>query len=228
MLNRAHLIRRALFLAMLSCVAFGAPRADELSKAPSGEARLTSGRVVHYTIHFDRNSLRDSLRIGDGLIALTSSGTLLRFELPDVRLVREHIDTVDVTCLDLGQDSTPLAGLADGRVCRIDPVTLDLKGIARLPAPPQWIGWGKASENRPAGLIVVTRPTRPMHRGSQLWSVAHLEVNDLANGKTCTLDSGGVNIRFELRTDDPDLHLGGHLSSSFALSKGGLLNKSCV
>jgi ABC-type multidrug transport system ATPase subunit len=56
-------------------------RADEPPKPTTGEVRIGSGRVVEYTIHFDRNSLRDSLRLGDGLIALTSSGTLLRFEL---------------------------------------------------------------------------------------------------------------------------------------------------
>ena len=39
--------------------------------------RLASGRVVDYAIHFDRNSLDDSVRVGGGLIALTSSGAHL-------------------------------------------------------------------------------------------------------------------------------------------------------
>ena len=97
MIHPAYLIGPALLPALLSCAALAPLRAEEPPRPPSGEARLASGRVVHYTIHFDRNSLQDSLRIGDGLIALTSAGTLLRFELPDVRLVRECISTVDVT-----------------------------------------------------------------------------------------------------------------------------------
>src|SRR5437868_513441 len=86
-------------------------RGDEPPRPPTGEVRLGSGRVVEYTIHFDRNSLRDSLRVGDGLIALTSSGTLLRFERPAVRLVRERIDTEEVTCLGRGEGAAVLAGL---------------------------------------------------------------------------------------------------------------------
>ena len=133
--------------------------ADEPPRPPTGEVRLGSGRVVDYTIHFDRNSLRDSLRLGDGLIALTSSGTLLRFELPAVRLVRERIGTEEVTCLGRGEGEVVLAGLSDGRVCRVDPATLDLTDMAKLPAAPRWIGWGQAASDRPAGLVVVTRRT---------------------------------------------------------------------
>ncbi len=64
--------------------------ADEPPAPPTGEVRFENGRVVHYTIHFDRNSLRGSLRVGDNLVAVTSSETLLRFELPAVRLARAH------------------------------------------------------------------------------------------------------------------------------------------
>src|SRR5438552_466736 len=90
---------RPVLLAVLCGVSLTAVLwADEPPRPPTGEVRLDSGRVVDYTIHFDRNSLRDSLRLGDGLIALTSSGTLLRFDLPAVLLVRERIDTEEVTC----------------------------------------------------------------------------------------------------------------------------------
>jgi hypothetical protein len=46
-------------------------RADEPPRPPAGEVQLGDGRVIAYTIHFDRNSLRDSLHLSDGLIALT-------------------------------------------------------------------------------------------------------------------------------------------------------------
>jgi hypothetical protein len=133
---------------------------EESPRPPSGEVRLASGRVVNYTIHFDRNSLRDSLRDGDGLIALTSSGVLLRFELPAVRLVRERIDNDEVTCIGRGENGAVLAGLSDGRVCRVDPATLGLIDVAKLPTAPQWVGWCHAAGNRPAGLVVATRQTR--------------------------------------------------------------------
>ncbi|HZW33075.1 MAG TPA: hypothetical protein VFF52_20330 [Isosphaeraceae bacterium] len=172
-------------------------RADELPRPPTGEVRLEGGRVVTYTIHFDRNSLRDSLPLGDGLIALTSSGTLLRFELPAVRLVREPIGVVDVTCLGRGDGETVLAGLSDGRVCRVDPATLDLADVVKLPAAPQWVGWCKAQENRPAGLVVVTRPTKPVERNGRHWDLPYSVVHDLATGKTFALEEAATTIRLD-------------------------------
>ena len=164
------------------------------SEPPTGEARLASGRAVHYTIHFDRNSLRDSPRIGDGLIALLSSGTLLRFDLPGIHLVRERIGAVDVTCLGLGNNDTPLAGLADGRVCHVDPATLELADVAKFAAPPQWIGWCKATGEHQAGLVVVTRPTKPLDRDGRHWDVPYSMVNDLATGKTFAVEYAASTI----------------------------------
>jgi hypothetical protein len=179
-------LRRVLPAVLCGAALTGVLRADEPPRPPAGEVQLGAGRVVAYTIHFDRNSLRDSLHLGDGLIALTSSGTLLRFELPAVRLVRERIGVVDVTCLGRGEGDAVLAGLADGRVCRVDPATLDLADVVKLPAAPQWVGWGKARGNRPAGLVVVTRPTKPVERDGRHWDVPYSVVHDLATGKTFT------------------------------------------
>jgi hypothetical protein len=159
-------------------------RADEPPSPPTGEVRLGGSRVATYSIHFDRNSLRDSLHLGDGLIALTSSGNLLRFELPAVRLVREQIGVLEVTCLGRGEGGAVLAGLSDGRACRVDPSTLDLADEVKLPAAPQWIGWGTARGARPAGLVVVTRRTKPVDRDGRHWDVPYSVVHDLATGKT--------------------------------------------
>ncbi|MFO0951200.1 MAG: hypothetical protein U0835_08620 [Isosphaeraceae bacterium] len=144
------------------------------------------GRVADYTIHFDRNSLRESVRLGDGLIALTSSGTLLRFDLPDVRLVRERIGTEEVTCLGRGEKGAVLAGCSDGRVCRVDPKTLELTELVKLPAPPSWLGWSEAVGRHPAGLVVVTRPTKTVEQDGHRWDVPYSVVHDLAGGKTYT------------------------------------------
>ena len=162
-------------------------RADEPPPPASGEVRLASGRVVDFTIHFDRNSLRDSLRVGDCLIALTSSGALLRFELPAVRLVRERVDE-EVTCIGLGEGGTVLAGLGDGRVCRVGPVTLELTEVARLPSAPSWVGWCKAGGNRPAGVVGLTQKTKRMEQEGEQWDEPFSVVHNLATGKTCTLE----------------------------------------
>jgi hypothetical protein len=160
---------------------------DEWPRPPSGEVRLASGRVVDYTIHFDRNSLRDSLRVGDALIALTSSGALLRFELPAVRLVRERIDD-EVACIGRGEGEAVLAGLSDGRICRVDAATLELSNVVKLTGAPQWFGWYAARGNRPAGLVVATRQTKPVVRDGRHWNQSFSMIHDLATGKTFALD----------------------------------------
>lgn len=177
-------------LLVVLCGGFSGPilRAAEPPMPPTGEVRLGSGRVVDYTIHFDRNSLRDSVRLGDKLIALTTSGALLGFELPGVRLVQERIDVGEVTCLGRGEGAAILAGLGDGRVCRVDPATLRVTELTRLNAPPRWVGWGRAAKNRPAGLVVVTRPTKPVDRDGQHWDAPYSVVHDLATGKTFAME----------------------------------------
>jgi hypothetical protein len=162
--------------------------ADGPPKPPAGEVRLESGRVVDYTIHFDRNSLQASQRVGDGLIALTSSGTLLRFELPTLRLVRERIGSEEMTCLGRGEGEMVLAGLSDGRVCRVDPTTLDLTDVAKLPSEPHWLGWSKAAGNRPAGLVAETRRTKTLERDGERWDDSCSVIHDLVTGKTHALD----------------------------------------
>jgi len=178
-----------ILIAVLSGAALTAIlRADEPPRPPTGEVRLASGRVVDYTIHFDRNSLQDSVRLGNGLIALTSSGALLRFDLPAVRLVRERIDTENVTCLGRGEGTAVLAGLSDGRVCRVDPATLDLAEVTKLAVAPRWIGWCQAAGSRPAGLVVATRLTKPVDRDGRRWDVPCSVVHDLATMNTFALE----------------------------------------
>ena len=161
---------------------------DGVGEPPRREARLDNGRRLEYSILFDRNSLTDSVRVGEGLIALTTAGALLRFDLPAVRLSRERTDLGQVTCLGHGEGDAILAGLADGRVCRVDPVTLDLVEVVKVAAPPRWIGWGRGGGNRPAGLIVVTRPTKRIEQDGRHYNFTVSVVNDLASGKTFALE----------------------------------------
>jgi hypothetical protein len=164
-------------------------RGDDSPRPPVGEIRLASGRVAQYTIHFDRNSLRDSIRSGHGLIALSTSGTLLRFELPAVRLTRERIASEELTCIGRGEGETVLAGLSDGRICRVDPLMLDLAEVAKLPAAAHWVGWASATGNRAAGLLAATRQAKPVERDGHRWQEPFTIVHDLATGKTMAAET---------------------------------------
>ena len=181
-------ILRLVPLAVLCGVSLTATlRGDDWTPPPIAEVRLASGRAVEYAIHFDRNSLEDSVRVGDGLIALSSEGALLRFELPAVRLVRERIHD-EVTCIGRGEGDAVFAGLADGRICRVASATLELSTMVKFPGAPQWFGWYAARENRPAGMVVATRQKKPVVRDGRHWNESFSMIHDLATGKTFTLD----------------------------------------
>jgi hypothetical protein len=179
------LIQRLSLVAALCGVAL-AP--GEPPKPLAAKPQTGSGRVVECALHFDRNSLRDSVRLGSGLIALTSSGTLLRFELPAVRLVRERVGLEEITCLGRGDDEEILAGLADGRVCRVDPANLELAEVAKLPDAPRWVGRGRAQGNRPVGLLAVTGATKPVTHDGRTFNQRHSVVHDLAASRTYALE----------------------------------------
>jgi hypothetical protein len=166
-LVRCTILPVIFFQSFLTAAVWGAE--DPIGSA--GEVKLASGRSASYTVHFDRNSLRDSCRVGDSLIALTSSGTLLRFELPAIKLVRERIGADEVTCIGRGEAAAVLAGLADGSVCRVDPVSLELTDVARLPSAPRWIGRRAAAAKRPAGLLALTTQSKNVEEDGRRFSV---------------------------------------------------------
>ncbi|WP_165221769.1 hypothetical protein [Aquisphaera insulae] len=153
---------------------------DEPPGPATGEVRLASGRAASYAIHFDRNSIRASVRSGDHLIAATSSGALLRFDLPGPRYVRERVDPEPITCLGTGEGGAVIAGYGDGRIVAVDPTTLDVREMFKVVDEPQWIGRAPAVKGRKAGLIVATHPSE--------WRSRKTTLHDVAEGKTITVE----------------------------------------
>jgi hypothetical protein len=151
--------------------------------SPAGTVRLGSGLTARYSWSYyngDRNAMADAVRAGDALIALTGSGALVRFDAATLKPAREWSGPVGATCLGRGEGDTVLAGYADGRVGRIDPATLAMTELARLPGKVQWVGTipagaGQAAKPR---LVAVVEQTRPV-------------VHDLGTGKTFSIDPAG-------------------------------------
>jgi hypothetical protein len=167
----------ALFLGALLTISVNA------EEPPRHTVRLKDGRTVEFTAHYDRNALRGSVRTDDALIALTSSGTLLRFDLPDFHLSEERIDVVPVTSLGRGAEQTILAGMKDGRICRVDPKTLNLTDVQQRFDPPSWIGWSPLREGRAAGLVVATRATRKTPGAADGWDAPFTNITDDGTGE---------------------------------------------
>ena len=179
-------MRRSKFgVVLFACLSLYLPRmaplrGDDVSESSSGAVRLPSSVLARYEYHFDRNSLRDSRRQGDALIALSASGNLLRFDLNTRRLTGQRFDRSMIVCLGRGEGDEVLAGFEDGRVSRVDPATLDLTEIAKVPGRPRWVESPAGGKRSPRNLIAVIEQAK-----SSL-------VQDIASGKSYEVEPGAT------------------------------------
>lgn len=174
-----------LVLRSLGALVFLASTAGAQDGGARVTGRLAGGRAVEAVIHRPVNALSAAVRSGDSIIAATPAGGLLRFDGPNPRLARERWDLDSpIACLGRGPDESVLAGLEDGRIGRINPTTLALTEIARMPHPPTWVGWSPAANVGKGGVAAV------------VWE----EVHDLTTGRvikagrgisTCLVDREG-------------------------------------
>ncbi len=158
-------------------------RADEGSVAASASLRQPAGATTRYEYHFNRNSLRDSQRAGNALVAVTNSGNLLRFDFETRKLTREWFGPSMVVCLGRGEGDSVLAGFEDGRVCRVNPATLSREEIAKLPGKPQWIGFAAGGQQAPGRLVAVVEQSRWVEEDGQRWREKYSAVLNLATGQ---------------------------------------------
>jgi hypothetical protein len=179
---------RHLLAALLWLAASAPARAAEGSHSAVGDARLAPGLDAHYAYHYDRNVLRDSRLAGDALIALTRSGNLLRFDAKTLKPTREWFGPVPAVCLGRGENDAVLVGFEDGRICRVDPATLTLTEVAKLPGKVQWVGESKATGGQ-AGIVTVVEHTRWAEQDGERYQAMSSTVHDVASGKVYSLDT---------------------------------------
>ncbi|MBP7867908.1 MAG: hypothetical protein KA419_18420 [Acidobacteria bacterium] len=98
------------------------------------------GGTLRAEYHFDHNALRQVMAGPAGWIARTASGTLLRFGRESFKLEWQAVGPARATCLAASDAGDVWAAFEDGRVCSVDPVTLELREIARLPGRVTWLG----------------------------------------------------------------------------------------
>jgi hypothetical protein len=120
-------------------------------------ARLSSGAVVRATYHFNRNSIVASCLSGNRLVALTSSRDLLSFDALTVRLERVRVGRESVACLGTGPAGEVVAGLDDGRIVQVDPVSLEFSPKGQLTGSPSWFA------SHPNSPLLVAESDRQTH-----------------------------------------------------------------
>ena len=103
------------------------------------EFSLKSGETLRSTYHFDHNALKDCLRAGDSLIALTDSGNLLRFDGANLKMTGQLVGRGYATSIGPGRGGEVLVGFADGQVATLDPVSLRLQRFAKVKGIVVWL-----------------------------------------------------------------------------------------
>lgn len=122
---------------------------------------VPGGGSLRVTHHFDHNALIAAVPSPEGWIVLTSAGVLLRCGRDDFSLLGEKAGRSRGLCLAEGLDGEVLAGFADGRVCRVDPLTLELQEITRLPGRVIWLGATPPGGKGPRLRVAVTDGSSP-------------------------------------------------------------------
>jgi hypothetical protein len=96
--------------------------------------------AFRYSYHFDHNALKDCLRIGDILIALTDSGNLLRFDAATLKMTGQQVVHGRGTAVAVGANGSLLVGTLAGRVWKVDPATLAAEPLFETPGEVVWLG----------------------------------------------------------------------------------------
>jgi hypothetical protein len=120
-----------------------------------GVLTLHNGDQLRYAYHFDHNALRNCVRVGDSLIALTESGDLLRFDARTLKPTAQRLLPGRGTAIAKSNHGTVLVGMSDGRVAEVDPVDLRLRPLFVSDGAIEWLGSHMSSRNGRLKIVAV-------------------------------------------------------------------------
>jgi len=124
------------------------------------EGRVTvGGQPFRTEYHFNHNALAQAVRVGTVVVARTSSGHLLRFNLRTLELTGELVCPVAATALGTDADGRLLVGDSAGHVDAIDPQSWDRQTVYAASGPIYWLGlW-----QDPLPRVVIVAAGHPEH-----------------------------------------------------------------
>jgi hypothetical protein len=103
-----------------------------------GSVDIRDGRQVRFRYYFNHNALKDCVRVGNSLIALTESGNLIRFDAETLRLQGQAIIPGRGTAIAPASNRV-LIGTEDGRIYGVDPASLILKVVVTVQGKVAWL-----------------------------------------------------------------------------------------
>lgn len=129
--------------------------AARTSKAIQGRIDIPGGRQPRFRYYFNHNALKDCVRIGQSLIALTESGNLIRFDSETLGMDGQAIIPGRGTAMAPDSDRA-LIGTQDGKIYGVDPASLNLKVVTTVQGRVVWLsgdGSGDTQNNRIVAVV---------------------------------------------------------------------------
>jgi hypothetical protein len=103
-----------------------------------GSVDIRDGRQARFRYYFNHNALKDCVRVGSSLIALTESGNLIRFDAETLAMEGQAIIPGRGTALAPDSDRV-LIGTENGKIYDVDSASLGLKVVATVQGRVAWL-----------------------------------------------------------------------------------------
>lgn len=160
-------------------------RQEGMGTDPLGRvrARKSGSTTLGIEYHTDGNALRDSLLVGDRIVALGSAGNLLVFDHTSFSLLGERHARRSFVCIGRGDETGTYAGLSNGAIVEVNPADLSLTEMGEVAGRPEWIGRRKAGV-----LVAISNPSRASYGAVAGRGFAH-KLKDLGTGREYPLDA---------------------------------------
>jgi hypothetical protein len=158
-------------------------RQEGAGAASGARARKSASNTLAIEYYADRNALRDSLLVGDRLLALGRAGNLLVFDRRNFSLLGERQARRSFVCIGPGDEESIHAALSNGAIVRVRMADLSLTQVGEVAGRPEWIG------RRNAGLLVAFSSPRRVPYGSSEGRGFAFQLKDLGNGRLYPLDA---------------------------------------
>jgi len=158
-------------------------RQEAAGAASGARARKSASNTLAIEYYADRNALRDSLLVGDRLLALGRAGNLLVFDRGNFSLLGERQARRSFVCIGPGDEESIHAAVSNGAIVRVRLADLSLTQVGEVAGRPEWIG------RRNAGLLVAFSSPRRVPYGSSEGRGFAFELKDLGNGRGFPLDA---------------------------------------
>ncbi len=160
-------------------------RQETMGTDPSSRLRVrkSGSNTLAIESHADGNALRDSLLVGDRILALSCAGNLLAFDHASFSLLGERNARRRFRCIGPGDDKGIYAGLSNGAIVRVNPADLSLTQVGEVEGRPEWIGQRKAGV-----LVAISNPSRASYGSGSGRGFAH-KLKDLGTGREYPLDA---------------------------------------